>query len=97
MSNLTPEDIDAAKEAARAITDLTDHVCGSTSLNEYKQHLATLDSVRDAITQSRNLAKSEIHRWQDIERELARIEKKLLDHKERTKGMMNDLHFSRPQ
>jgi uncharacterized sporulation protein YeaH/YhbH (DUF444 family) len=93
---LTPDDLTTGQSLAEAVLTRTDNVCGSTSLNEYRAHLASLDEQRDAIAQLRNLAKKEIHRWQDIERELSRLEKKISDHRDRCKASYNDLRFSRP-
>lgn len=89
-------DLDAARESARHVTDLTDSVCGSTSLNELQAHLAALEDQRDALYSNRNTVLSQINALRDQERELKRWEKKVEDHHKRVKGAFYLLRYSSP-
>src|SRR5688572_27728323 len=96
MNNLTPQDLAQAHENVKTLTDVTDNVCGSTSLPEYRSHLDALGELHDQIATLRNLCIREKNEWANHEREMKRLLDKLDDHRVRTKAGYNDLRFNPP-
>lgn len=80
---------------AQDVTSRTVHVLGSVSLPEYSQHLTALEEARDALTSARNDLKRRIDVLKNEERELKRLQDKILDHWARTKTAANDRRFNR--
>lgn len=94
---ISPQDIEQVHARVADATAITDQVCGSTSLQEYRAHLDALGQVRDTVASCRNLVIKEKNSWSDADRELKRLLDKLDDHRVRVKAAYNDIRFSQPK
>ncbi len=93
---ISPLDLAAAKENAETFTAKTNHICGSVSLPDYRNHLTDLENAKDALASCRNELKKTIDELRNEQREVERIIDKVEDHWQRTKVAGNDVRWAKP-